>query len=114
VAWAHYHNAWPVHELDHINRNKLDNRIANLRDIPHSENVFNISMRSDNTSGFKGVCFYKRDKTWKAQICFGGRARHLGYFPTKEEAAAAYDTASLRFHAELGAPNFILGNANAR
>ena len=55
-------------EVDHINRNKLDNRRRNLRIVSHSENMYNISLYKNNTSGFRGICWDKRFNKWMVRM----------------------------------------------
>ena len=71
---------------DHINRNPLDNRKANLRVCNYQENSFNKSIRSDNTSGIPGVSFHKTNKKWRAKIKYNNLTIHLGYFEDINEA----------------------------
>lgn len=77
-------------EIDHKNRNKLDNRRSNLRPATRSQNAFNFGMLPTNTSGMRGVCWHKRSKKWIAQSRLNGRIIHLGYYEKMEEAQAAY------------------------
>lgn len=92
---------------DHRNGDGLDNRRSNLREATAGENGRNRRIDRDNTSGFKGVCWHKRDRRWQASIRVGGRSpRHLGYFPTPEEAARAYDAAARELHGEFATLNF--------
>jgi len=77
--------------IDHKNGNKLDNRRGNLRICTYPENCINSPMKKNNTSGYKGVTFWKRDNNWKAQIRFNRKNLHIGYFQTKEKAAKAYN-----------------------
>jgi hypothetical protein len=78
-------------DTDHINRNKLDNRRCNLRVVDRSANNFNTPPPKNNTSGHKGVSFFKPAKLWRAYIRHQSEPRRieLGYFKTKEEAIAA-------------------------
>jgi len=62
VAWFLHHGAWPMGEIDHINGNAQDNRIANLRDVTHKENTRNMKRRSDNTSGITGISYHTKIK----------------------------------------------------
>ena len=55
MAWAFTTGEWPTEEIDHINGVESDNRMANLRQASHQQNLYNTKMRSTNTSGFKGV-----------------------------------------------------------
>jgi hypothetical protein len=78
-------------EVDHINRNKLDNRKQNLRIVTHRENMYNYSMPKHNTSKFLGVS--KRWGKWAAVISLKGKSKYLGSFLTKEEASQVYQNA---------------------
>lgn len=74
-------------EVDHINRNRLDNRRVNLRLTDSTGNKQNIGLRRSNTSGFKGVHFHKPTKRWRARAHDHGKEISLGYHETAEEAA---------------------------
>lgn len=89
IAWTIYHGAPPEGEIDHINHQKHDNRIKNLRDVPSIQNARNLGLSSANTSGVLGVSFNKKDRRWKARIKVNQKEHHLGYFKTKDEAIAA-------------------------
>ena len=71
--------------IDHINQNKKDNRISNLRLATSSENNLNKSIGKTNTSGEKNICFITRDKLWRTRITINGKQTQK-YFKTKEEA----------------------------
>lgn len=103
---------WPSHRLiwkmvygtdpedvDHINRLRDDNRLSNLRDATSVQNRQNTGIRSDNTSGHKGV--WRAAKRWRASIEANGVSTHLGYFDTKDEAGEAYRSAAQRLHGEF-------------
>lgn len=92
----------PGQEIDHINRNGLDNRRANLRIVPHALNARNQPLSRANTSGFKGVTWNRRKRRWQAQIMVNGRNHWLGNFERLEDAAAAYVEGSKRLHGEFG------------
>lgn len=91
---------------DHVNRDGLDNRRANLREATHAENVRNARRRSDNQSGFKGVTWHKQCRKWNAQIRTGADRRHLGLFSTPDAAARAYDEAAREMFGEFAGLNF--------
>lgn len=91
---------------DHVNRNGLDNRRSNLRACTASQNNFNHGLRSDNTSGFKGVTRVEERLPWRAQIQEHGRHHDLGNYATAEEAARVYDAAAIRLHGAFARLNF--------
>ena len=90
--------------VDHRNGDGLDNRRQNLRPANDSKNQMNARMRSDNPSGFKGVCADRH--RWMARIQLDGRRTYLGYFATPQEAARAYDEAALSLFGEFARFNF--------
>ena len=81
--------SWPIQQIDHIDRNKLNDRIHNLRDISCREN-------NQNRKCFKGGATYDKSRNkWQARIYVGGIKKSLGRFETKEQAQAAYAAALL-------------------
>jgi hypothetical protein len=88
LAWYYVHGEWPGF-IDHINQNKLDNRIENLRSVTFQENCKNLPMRSDNTSGFVGVVWDKSRSKWMARVMDNYREKFLGYFENFDDAVAA-------------------------
>lgn len=89
-------------EIDHINRMKLDNRRCNLRAVDRSLNSFNQSPSRANTSGHRGVGYFKPAKLWRAYITHKSQPQRieLGYFKTKEEAVAARKAAEEKYFGE--------------
>lgn len=81
-------------EVDHINRNRLDNRKENLRICTRTENCRNRGENKDNTSGYKGVNFHKPLGKWRAKIVLNNKHIHLGYFDNPKDAARAYNDAA--------------------
>lgn len=104
VAWAYVHGAWPSGEVDHINGDKGDNRISNLRDVSKSENMRNRKgAKQNNRLGILGVHFETRRNRFVAQIQADDKRRvYLGSYKTAEEASAAYCAARELYHP--GAP----------
>lgn len=103
VAWAIHHGDWPNSDIDHINGNRADNRIVNLRLCDDSQNQCNVSKKSGSfTSSYKGVGFHKGSKKWRARIRMRNKRVELGYFDTQEQAYAAYCEASKNYHGEYG------------
>ena len=97
LAWAFVHGDYPTQVIDHINGDKSDNRIINLRDVSRKENQQNIkSALVTNKSGYLGVS--PADNKWKATIRVSGQYKYLGLFDTPELAHAAYIDAKRQFH----------------
>jgi hypothetical protein len=84
--------------VDHINRNKLDNRKSNLRIANHSINSINRNNPKNNTSGRKGVCWDKRKNRWKAYIKLNQVMKNLGRFKNKNDAINARISAEKKYH----------------
>lgn len=97
VAWAIMTGEWPDQEIDHINRNRSDNRWDNLRAVDHAENAHNLPLMGSNTSGVCGVSWHQRAGKWRAQINLDDRQRHLGLFTDKADAIAARRAAEIKF-----------------
>lgn len=100
LAWLYEYNEMPDCEIDHINGNKQDNRISNLRTCSSSENKCNRPMSAKNTSGFKGVSFCKRENKFRAYIKKDKKYISLGYFNNAEDAYSAYCAAASCMHGE--------------
>jgi len=93
--------------VDHINGNKLDNRISNLRYVTHAQNVMNQAKRITNSSGYKGVTWNKEAKKWKVQLGLNGKRHFGGYFDDLEEAAKAYNKHAKRLFGKYCRLNVI-------
>lgn len=101
LAWFVMYGEWPKKQIDHINSDRNDNRISNLREATNSENQMNQILKSNNKSGFKGVCWNKRLKRWVSQININGRVTHLGLFVDLNEAATTVRNAREKHHGEF-------------
>ena len=88
-------------QLDHIDRNKLNNDPLNLRSATTSQNAMNRGTNSKNTSGAKGVWWHKASCKWISCIRFNGVYKYLGSFEDVEDAKRAYDNASTILHGEF-------------
>lgn len=94
LAWLYMSGEWGPRIVDHRDTDGLNDRWSNLRAATDQQNNRNTSKRSDNKSGYKGVCFSPGRKKWRANICIDGRQTHLGYFVSAEDAATAYRAAA--------------------
>jgi hypothetical protein len=97
IIWAMSYGAWPNGEIDHIDGNRLNNRLGNLRDVSRTENSRNMALRHDSTSGITGVCWDKNRSKWIAQIRVNRIRLNLGRFNSFEEAIAARKAAEIEF-----------------
>ena len=104
LAWALTTGHWPTESIDHINGNRSDNRLSNLRQATSAENSRNMKLSCKNSSGVSGVNFCNTRGKWVAKIMNGETRRHLGYFASKEEACYARKRAEivLGYHANHG------------
>lgn len=93
-------------EVDHVNRNGLDNRRSNLRLATHSQNAVNKEKPKSGTSQFRGVSLYRPRGLWQAQIKVNGKNRGLGHFKSEVSAARAYDKAALLEFGDRAIINF--------
>ncbi len=98
LAFMHVYGRCPSGQIDHIDGDRTNNRIDNLREASPSENIANTGRLRTNTSGLKGAFFKRETARWFAKIVKNGRSRHLGYFATAEEAHAAYVAEAQRLH----------------
>jgi len=94
------HGYW-LSRIDHINGEKADNRLENLREATNAENLQNRGAPTNNSSGHKGVSWNKRDRRWTARIGAGGEKIHIGNFLSLEEAAAARAEVAKRLHGDF-------------
>ena len=101
LAWLYMIGEWPKNEIDHIDGDSLNNRFSNLREATRSENEHNTGVRSNNTSGYKGVCWNGKASKWQSQIMVRRRKIYLGIFDRIEDAAAAYAKAARELHGDF-------------
>ena len=101
LAWFYIHGRMPEDDIDHIDGDRANNALANIRCANRSENLANSWRESDNTSGFKGVSWRDRKKPWVAHIKHMGRSRYIGSFYLAEEAHAAYQEEAKRIWGEF-------------
>ena len=100
LAWYFVHGVWPEHNIFHINGNKTDNRIENLREVDPTTAALERPKAKNNTSGYKGVTYNKANDRWVAQIVHRGSHLYLGSFKSKTEAHVAYQMEAAKLKAE--------------
>lgn len=102
VAWAIFYGRDPgIKFIDHVNGDRSDNRIQNLREATAAENCRNTKPKLNATSKFKGVCWSESAKKWRARITSNGKMKHLGYFDCESDAAEVYQTAAKADHKDF-------------
>jgi hypothetical protein len=92
--------------VDHKDQDSLNNRRYNLRAATTSQNGFNRPVQVNSGTGFKGVHLDKRYGTYQASIKVNRKSKHLGSYPTAEEAARVRDKAAIELHGEFACLNF--------
>ena len=95
--------------IDHINHDKVDNRIVNLRSCTSRQNNINRGPGKNSSSRYKGVSWDKSRGKWQANIRIDGKSKSLGYFQDEKEAAETYDDAAVKYHGEFACTNKSLG-----
>ena len=104
LAWLYMYGMFPKNEIDHINHDRSDNRISNLRDVTIKDNMKNLPLYSINSSGKMGVNRRKGTSSWVAYININKKRIHIGSYTTKEEAIKAREEAETlhNFHKNHG------------
>jgi len=102
LAWLYMYGEFPKNQIDHINRNRSDNRFINLRDVTNQENHRNQSLNKRNISGINGVIWDKRSSTWEASIVVNGKKIFLGYFDILEDAILIRKSANKKYGFYIG------------
>lgn len=112
LAWLYVYGEWPKMQLDHINQNRDDNRIENLREVTNKQNGENVRIHSHNITGRRGVSFIRSRMAWQADIKHYGKTKYLGTFDNIIDAVAA----RMRAERELftHAPNYSQDSPHGR
>lgn len=101
LAWFYMTGSEPETFIDHIDNCRSNNAFSNLRLASKSENRWNETLRSTNTSGYKGVTWSKKSQKWQASIRVKGKSLHVGLFERAEDAFAAAQEARKLHHGEF-------------
>lgn len=101
LAWLYVYGEWPSGDIDHINGDTSDNRIANLRDCTRSQNLLNQGKHKNNKSGNKGVFYDSRRNKWVAKSQINRRQAYLGSFESKAAASLAYARFATEKHGQF-------------
>lgn len=99
LAWLYTHGRWPKNQIDHIDLNRQNNRIVNLREATNGQNCAN--RRCFGKSGLKGASFSTKSGKWHAQITHKKRCISLGFYDSAEEAHAVYVAKAIELHGEF-------------
>lgn len=97
LVWLYLFGKWPDSEIDHINHNKMDNRIVNLRPVTKAENRKNMPLQKNNKSGIAGVHFDVNRKKWMTYIKVKGQRKALGRFEDFFDAICTRKTAEAKY-----------------
>ena len=101
LAWLYMYGKFPEFYIDHINGNKIDNRICNLREATTNQNQYNRKAPINNTSGIKGVYFDKSRSKWVAELKANNKKIFIGRFNSIELAEIAINNARKQYHREF-------------
>ncbi|NBW23602.1 MAG: Pathogenesis-related transcriptional factor and ERF protein [Caulobacteraceae bacterium] len=101
LAWLLFYSKWPDRQIDHINGNRSDNRISNLREATVSQNALNRSYQSNSKTKYKCINWKPDRKKYRVKIGVNKKYYHIGYFVNLDEAIKARDIAIKKLHGEF-------------
>ena len=99
IAWLITHGEWPI-TIDHINRQKTDNRLVNLRNATQQQNMCNVPRKRTNTSGVRGVSWQSQSGKWQVEVKSDGKRYYLGSYRDIELAELVASEGRLKLHKE--------------
>jgi hypothetical protein len=102
LAWVLYYGTYPSRKIAHLNDNCADNRLKNLAERGDHHHARHSRMKSNNTSGAKGISWDCRRQLWKVEITVDYKNKFVGRFADKDQALAAYIAASQEHHGDEG------------
>lgn len=100
VVWLHCNGTWPSSEIDHIDRNKHNNKIENLRLVDRCLNMHNTAVSKRNTSGYRGVSWHKKASKWQVHLTVNKVPVFRGLFNCPTEAHLAYQENAAKYLGE--------------
>lgn len=102
LAWLYMYKHWPKDQIDHINGIGNDNKLSNLREATHAQNMRNnLGWETKRNGSLKGAYLNKKSNYWYSMIMVEGKNIYLGKFSTEEEAHETYVAASRKYHGEF-------------
>lgn len=101
LVWFYIYGAWPENEIDHINGDRTDNRLVNLREATRAQNAWNARGWRKSASGLKGVSKSCGEGRWRARALLNGKEKQIGTYSTREEAEKAYLATAIEAHGEF-------------
>lgn len=99
VAWLIMFGEWPI-TIDHINRQRTDNRLVNLRNATQQQNMCNVPRKRTNTSGVRGVSWHSQSNKWQVEVKADGKRYYLGSYRDIELAELVASEGRLKLHKE--------------
>ena len=107
LIFMFHHGYLPI-EVDHIDGNKMNNRIENLRPATHSENLKNQKIKINNVSGLKNVGWARREQKWRVRLTVNGKDKHIGYFKDRDLADLVAIEACDLYHKQFSSYKGVL------
>jgi len=101
LAWFYMKGEWPLHEMDHVNFDRADDRLVNLREATSAQNKGHRRAKTNSMSGVKGVYWSHPRRKWQAQLMLGKRNIYLGLFDSLWDARVAYVIAATKEFGEF-------------